>query len=148
MSPQSKISTYFTLREATKSAAADRLKLSNMPNDEDLAAIGRTAFKMDDVRELLGGPVTVTSWYRNETVNKAVGGVSNSQHRLGEAVDFVCPSFGSPAEICAFLRSKAGSLDYDQLILEPTWVHISFITSRVNRGRPARRQYLDLSKGK
>lgn len=86
-----------------------------------------TAQGMEKVRELLGNrPVIVTSWYRNPQVNAAVGGVPNSQHAKGEAVDFVSPAFGSPHKICTLLAANAEHLQFDQLILEPTWVHISF----------------------
>lgn len=35
-------------------------------------------------------PIIVTSGYRNEAINKQVGGVSNSMHLLGKAVDITC----------------------------------------------------------
>lgn len=35
-----------------------------------------------------GKPWTVTSWYRPEPWNSQVGGVSNSRHLTGQAVDF------------------------------------------------------------
>ena len=46
-----------------------------------------TAQRLDDSRELTGRSHTVTSWYRCPKHNKAVGGVSNSQHLTGKAVD-------------------------------------------------------------
>src|SRR5665213_2021574 len=54
-------------------------------------------------------------------------GHPNSAHRLGFAVDFSCPGFGSPLEICRALDAaeKAGKIAFDQLIQEGGWVHIS-----------------------
>ncbi|MGB3297329.1 MAG: D-Ala-D-Ala carboxypeptidase family metallohydrolase [Phormidesmis sp.] len=44
---------------------------------------------MDGVRKYLGDrPITVTSGYRDPVSNKAVGGVSDSRHLCGDAIDF------------------------------------------------------------
>lgn len=125
-----RLSTYFTWREATTTN-------TGIPNEPDTEVhretIIITAGYMDVVREYLGHPVLINSWYRNHAVNRAVGGVPNSQHSKGEAVDFRCPRFGSPYEICLALASS--DLPFDQLILEPTWVHISFTCKRSPRGQ-------------
>lgn len=143
------LSTNFTLAEATKSAKARELGVSNEPdNEQDLATLQRTALRMEKIRSILGGPINVNSWYRSTVVNAAVGGVPNSQHKLGEAVDFVCPTFGSPFKICETLKPLMEDLEIDQLILEPTWVHVSFNTSKLNKNKAPRNQYLDLSKPK
>ncbi len=39
------------------------------------------------IREAIGGPLGVTSFYRPEPINRQVGGVPNSHHVWGEAVD-------------------------------------------------------------
>lgn len=133
------LSMYFKLAEATKSSTAQQRGIKNDPSLDHWPAIVRTAMKMDEVRELLKGPVIVNSWYRNPEVNRLVGGVPTSQHAKGEAVDFVCPSFGTPYDICK--RIEASGIEYDQLILEPTWVHISFVY-----GKKPRKQSLTLKK--
>lgn len=140
-----KISPHFTLKEATKTSQP----FDNSPdNDEDLATIQRTSMCMELIRQFLGGPINVNSWYRSTAVNNAVGGVADSQHKLGEAVDFTCPAFGSPFKICKALEPMLSRFGIDQLILEPTWVHVSFCTSRVNRGRAPRNQLLTMKGGK
>jgi hypothetical protein len=78
------------------------------------------------VRELLKHPVLVNSWYRSPQVNWNVGGSKTSQHVKGEAVDFRCPGFGTPLEVCRFLSEHLAELGIDQLIYEVTWVHVSF----------------------
>ena len=79
---------------------------------------------MERVRALLGNqPIVVHSGYRSLKVNQAIGGVVTSAHCLGLACDFVCPTFGVPAEVAlAILRSD---IEYDQLILEYGWVHVA-----------------------
>lgn len=140
-----KLTANFSLNEALRSTKATQLGIPNTPSVEELATIHRTAIKMEEVRKILGAPIIVSSWFRNDKVNKAVGGVPNSQHRTGEAVDFSCKGM-SPYKICQKLLEYKGELRYDQLILEPSWVHISFNTSHAKRNTAPRMQYLDLSK--
>jgi hypothetical protein len=83
---------------------------------------------MEVVKEILGGKgVRVNSWYRSAAVNKAVGGSKNSSHMRGEAVDFICPRFGTPYDVAKELEKHRAELRFDQLIYEHTWVHISFL---------------------
>lgn len=44
---------------------------------------------VDSIREEFGHPLRVSSGYRCETHNKAVGGVTSSKHTLGLAADLV-----------------------------------------------------------
>ena len=83
---------------------------------------------MEKVRTILGNhPITVNSAFRSEAVNEAVGGVPDSAHRLAYACDFTCPAFGTPLMIAERLDTaqRNGAIDFDQLIYEVTWVHIS-----------------------
>lgn len=122
------LSPHFTLHEATYSEAAERNKIINQPTPEHLERIKFTAHKMEMVRQLLGNrPIKVTSWYRSAQLNKIIGGANSSQHTKGEAVDFKCLSFGNARDICKLLSKNKDVLQYDQLILEPTWAHISFV---------------------
>lgn len=43
---------------------------------------------LDAMREHFGQPITITSGYRCAAYNKKVGGISGSQHTLGNAADF------------------------------------------------------------
>lgn len=125
-----KLSSHFLLSEFTASDTAKRAGIANTPTPQHLANLTKTAAGMEKVRAILGGfAIFVTSAYRNPAVNKLVGGVSNSDHALGWAVDFKCPKHGTPFEV-AHTLSRAG-LKFDQLIHERKpngqwWVHISF----------------------
>jgi hypothetical protein len=119
------LSPHFSLAEFTRSETADRYKLDNTPGPEVVIRLQRTAALLEEVRDLLGSnPLRITSGYRGPAVNKAVGGVDASAHTQGWAVDFVCPAFGTPYDICCELRDSA--LLFDQLIHEyGRWTHLS-----------------------
>jgi putative chitinase len=86
--PQAKVSCYFVVREVTLGDSR------RIPSDDTIKAnICQLAKELDQVREEWGSPIIVTSWYRPPAVNKAVGGVSNSQHISGKAAD-IKPAFG------------------------------------------------------
>ena len=118
------LSRHFTLEEACFSSTAVRRGIDNVPDEECMNNMVVAAQGMERVRELLGYPVHVDSWFRSKALNKAVGGSKNSAHMLGYAVDFVCPDFGTPRQIFEALRRS--EFDFDQIIMEGSWVHVSF----------------------
>lgn len=121
------LSKHFTYKEGTFSATARDRGIDNNPNAAQLEAMKYTALKMEAVRQILDNKaIYVTSWFRSAALNKAIGGAQKSQHSKGEAVDFHCHGFGLPKRIALELQKHKDLLEYDQLILEPTWVHISF----------------------
>jgi len=122
-----KLTDNFAWSTAAASDYADRFDIDNsIPEDikETIEAV--TAPKMEMVRAVLGHPVLVSSWYRSQALNRAVGGSQLSQHRLGLAVDFRCPGFGTPLAVAQELELQKFPLGIDQLIWEYSWVHISF----------------------
>jgi uncharacterized protein YcbK (DUF882 family) len=93
----------------------------------------KVAKVLEEVRELFGGkPIIVTSWYRPAKINKAVGGVSNSRHILGDAVDFQVKGV-HPTEVQKKLDSWYGSRG--GLASATTFTHID------TRGYKARWRY-------
>ena len=71
-------------------------------------------------------PIIVTSAYRCEAVNKAVGGQPSSDHLKAVAVDFKAPEFGTPFEVAKFLSGRLDALGIGQCIHEfGRWVHVS-----------------------
>jgi len=119
------LTEHFSLEEATVTSHTD---LNNYPPPEVLRVIEQVAKRMEVVRACLGNRgIRVNSWYRSPEVNKRVGGSSKSQHTKGEAIDFICPSYGTPYEVAQALVADKEILMFDQLIYENTWVHISFV---------------------
>ena len=112
------LTQHFTLAELTKSSTAERLELDNTPPPEVLPALTRTAEMLERIRSTLGVPVTVTSGYRAWAVNKAVGGVTTSDHAQGRAADIVAPRYGTPLQIARALAPLVDVLGIGQLIYE------------------------------
>jgi hypothetical protein len=115
------LSEHFSLAEMTATAHRN---INNTPPPGVLDALSDTAERMEAVRELLGHPIHINSGYRSPALNAAVGGAVNSAHMSGHAVDFICPGFGTPLDICHRLQNAG--IVFDQVIQEGAWVHLSF----------------------
>lgn len=131
------ISKHISLYEATRSQTASRLGIKNIPNAKEIERMKLTAEKVfEPVRVHFGKPITVSSFFRSEALNKAIGGSATSQHRFGEAIDIDNDSSPSNREIFFWIKDN---LEFDQLIWEfggsknPSWVHVSYTNQRPNR---------------
>ena len=71
---------YFTLSEFINSTTAKRLGIDNTPSFEVVDNLNKLADYLDIIREKVGKPILISSGFRCPVLNKAVGGVSNSQH--------------------------------------------------------------------
>lgn len=119
------LSPHFTLDELTASETAARRGIDNDPPPGVVERLKHTAIGLEAIRTRLGAPLHVSSGYRSPALNAAVGGSRNSAHVDGDAVDFICPRFGSPNVIVSALRDAG--IPFDQLIEEfGRWVHVSF----------------------
>ena len=120
------ITKHFNLNEFTRSDYAKKYNIDNTPNQEQLFNIKMVAILMETVRNILGSkPLIITSGFRSKELNKAIGGVSNSAHTQGYAVDFCCNHLDIK-EAASILETSM--LIFDQLILESgrKIIHISF----------------------
>ncbi len=124
------LSENFTLAELTKSDTAIRKGIDNSPTDEHLENLKAVVQNvLQPVRDHFG-PVRVTSGYRSEALNDAIGGSSKSQHSKGQAVDFEVSGV-SNYDVACWIRDN---IEFDQLILEfyvsgdpnSGWVHCSY----------------------
>ncbi len=112
-----------------------------MPAEVEANIEALVAEVLDPVRELFGKPIYVNSGHRCEAYNRKVGGVSRSQHIVGEAVDISVKSeklkVKSELETLARLIVEQGR--FDQLIIYPTFLHVSYKRTGANRHRALRK---------
>lgn len=117
-----KISKYFTMGEATYSSTAIRRGIKNTPSWSERTNIRYTARRLDEVREILGRPVVVSSWFRSARLNRAVGGSSSSGHRKGMAVDIILKKGSAGKKEYERVKNRLES--FDQLIYYPRRGHL------------------------
>ena len=120
----------FSYDELIASATAKRLGLDNTPTPEEKEKLRQLAEDiLQPIRDAWKSPIVVTSGYRSEAVNRAVGGVSNSQHRLGEAADIKVGGKERNRKLFNFIYKMIakGDIKVGQLIDEYSysWIHIS-----------------------
>lgn len=117
-----RISENFTWEEFQRSEAADKLGIDNSIPDESIAAQIRSLVVtvLQPLRGAYGKPLAVNSGYRSPALNKAIKGAKNSQHTKGQAADIAT---GNPRELARLVLRK--NLPFDQMILYPTFIHIS-----------------------
>lgn len=132
-----KLSKNFTSEELVRSTTAQRLRINNEPSSKELASLTVLAtYILQPLRDAWGQPIVVSSGYRCEELNKAVGGAKNSQHLLGEAADIHTLS-DFPADNQALFATavclvRDGKIKVGQLIDEYgyNWIHISLPNSK------------------
>ena len=146
------ISKHISDKEGVYSITAIRLDLDNTPTKTHLNNMKELAEQVfEPLREWVGGPIRVNSFYRGKELNKAIGGSSKSQHCRGQAMDIDdTKCHKTNAEMFRFIRDE---LEFDQLIWEfgdddnPNWLHISYVNEIDNRNR-CLRAYRDRGKTK
>ena len=133
-----KISAHVSYHEGTYSRTGERRGLDNTPNKEQLKCMKEVAENLfEPLREWVGGPIKINSFFRGEPVNTAIGGSTKSQHMKGQAID-IDDTFKhkTNAEMYYYIKDN---LDFDQMIWEfgtdknPNWLHISWVSHRPNR---------------
>ena len=98
-----------------------------MPAEAEIKLLALVENLLEPARGKLGMPIIVNSGYRCERHNRDVGGVANSQHLRGEAADIRCADNNRLAKIIV----ENGR--FDQLIIYPTFIHVSFKRLGSNR---------------
>lgn len=125
------LSKNLSLSEVIRSESAKRRGLSNMPTQEHIKNLQLLAEKIfQPIRDHFGKPIHISSGYRSNALNRAIGGAASSQHCSGEAIDIDMDGTDiTNAQIFEFIKDN---LEFDQLIWEfgnkinPDWVHVSY----------------------
>lgn len=121
------LSKNFTLEELTASATAKIRNIRNIPSPLHLLNLVRLCREvLQPIRDKYGKSIKVTSGYRSETLNKALGGVKTSQHLKGEAADITSADNHELWDIICKMILE-GEISVGQLIDEKNlkWIHIS-----------------------
>ena len=127
---------HFTMSEMLRSDTAIKKKIWNgatREQEQNLQALMGAI--LEPLRQRYGKAITISSGFRNAQVNKAVGGVADSQHTKGEAADITAGSKMENQRLARLIVSM--NLPFDQLIDEEgyAWVHVSYKRVGDNRGQ-------------
>ena len=135
-----KISDHITYAEAIHSQTAKRKGIDNTPNPNQIEAMKLLAEKVfEPLREWVGGPIKVNSFFRSPELNTKIGGSKTSQHCKGQAIDIDdVYGYKTNSEMYHWIKEN---LSFDQMIWEfgtetqPNWVHVSYVSEENNRNR-------------
>ena len=122
-----KLSEYFDLSEFEYSNTAFIMGIYNKLPAELLPNVVRLHDNiLYPLRKATGCPVIISSGYRSAKLNESIGGVQNSQHSEGKAVDINVKGQSNLA-VLNWIRKNC---DFDQLIIEKVqcteWIHVSY----------------------
>ena len=130
-----KISKHISFKEATHSDYATKYGIKNKPTAEHIKNMELVAEKVfEPLREWVGSPIRVNSFYRSEELNRGIGGSPVSSHLTGNAIDITSMGGKTNLEMFHYIKDE---LDFDQLIWEfgdePKWLHVSYKSKKDNR---------------
>lgn len=127
-----RITLNFRYSEFTKSDTASRLHINNAIKDWDVRDNIKALVEdiLQPLRDAWGGPLFINSGYRCPELNKAAGGVATSQHVFGQACDVGCTDPYALAKLVKKMR-----LDFDQMGVYASFVHLSYKRDGRNRGQ-------------
>ncbi len=151
------LSPHFSLKEMTDSQTAVRYGIANVPSEQEIENLRRLCQgTLEPLREALQLPVVINSGFRTKALNDKLAHSSKySQHAAGQAADFYVSSAGSIVQGSSTSEATKSSakvqgrrellirafremlqnpkIDYDQLILYPSFIHVSYVSKEKNR---------------
>ena len=120
------LSEHFHLSEFVRSDIARIHDLGNVPPPEVIRKLQLMCrMVLEPVRLHINAPVHISSGYRSPVVNQLAGGVSSSQHCLGEACDIWTGAVDADQLFEVIQRQVP---EWDQLYLNrrDAFIHISY----------------------
>jgi hypothetical protein len=138
------VTMHFTIEELYASDTAKRLGIDNKPSVQQMInLVYLAAYVLEPLRVAMDEPIKIGSGFRCQALNKAVGGVYNSQHLKGQAADLCID--GDIQKGRKWFEYIKKNLPFDQLIWEHNskgtyWVHVSFVFPDFGKNR---RQVID-----
>ena len=132
------VTMHFTIEELYASATAKAKGINNKPNvQQTINLVYLTADVLEPLRVAMNEPIKIGSGFRCQALNKAVGGVYNSQHLKGQAADLCID--GDMQKGKRWFEWIKTHCEFDQLIWEKNpntgnyWLHVSFRCDGLNR---------------
>ena len=130
LNANAKLSEHFTLGELTKSGSHP--EVYNIPSHEAIANMKRLCQWLEVLRKRYNAPIIINSGYRSPQLNKKIGGVVNSNHLTGCAVDIRVSGMEQLIRYAAILLDYAeeSHQDFDELLIEKNrygaiWLHFA-----------------------
>lgn len=120
------LSPHFDSRELVTTSSP---QLQNPPDaDAVLNARILATGVLEPLRQILGCPLRVTSWYRSSTLNAYVGGTPTSLHLVGAAVDVV-PMGRDKLDAWSLIRGEATTVPITTAIVyeDKPHLHLSYV---------------------
>lgn len=131
---------YFTIKELTKSATAEKYGIENLATNEVVENLTKlTELVLDPLREQLGKPVKLTCAYRSKEVNKKVGGHPDSHHIYGCAADIVCLAQDQNRMMAILIKNP--NVDLCQNYPDRNFIHVNIARPGEKPRRLAMTQY-------
>ena len=130
------LTPHFKLSEMLASRKAKEHGIANIPTEEAVANLRRLCENtLEPLRESLEVPVHITSGFRIRALNDLLAHSSDrSQHMAGQAADFYVGKGTREELIKAFREILLNpKVDFDQLILYPGFIHVSYVSKEKNR---------------
>ena len=130
-----KPSDNFTLQELIHSTTADKHRISNMPDAEQIRNLQYGVdMVLQPLRNIYGKPIVITSGYRCAALNKLVDGVANSYHLQGNAADIRIHTLDEAKELFDILKTIPS---VDVALFEHStsscWLHVQWNMQRTPR---------------
>lgn len=135
------LSPHFKLSEFTASVTARKYGIANIPPADKVENLrSLCVHTLEPLRCEMGLPIIISSGYRSRELNELITHhSSSSQHVDGHASDFHVCNGCRELLIKAFrLIITSKSIDFDQLIIYPTFIHVSYVSPRANRHKLTR----------
>ena len=134
------VTMHFTIEELYASATAKAKGIDNKPSTQQMINLVYLAsYVLEPLRVAMKEPIKIGSGFRCDRLNKAVGGVYNSQHLKGQAADLCID--GEIQKGRKWFNYIKYNLPFDQLIWEGNpktgawWVHVSFVFPDFGKNR-------------
>ena len=138
---------HFTFEELTNTSNTELLEANRESAKAFMKQLKYVAGTLEEIRAVLGVPLRVTSGFRNNALNKAVGGSATSGHTKGLCADIIPVGLNVSDAFKLIIENKAQCQSLKKCIIEKVrgseWLHIE---TKTEANQP--QQFFATSNGK